>query len=180
MGDSAIAYILQTLKRNSRRNKGYPKVRIYDLVGYLNRLSTMDRIAQWSQGVDTTCVFCKNSPEDRDHLFFECAYSSQVWESLSRGITGTSFTNSWSDIVQLIVGRSMENKLLFCLRYSFQIAIHALWRERNKIRHGEKMLPLTILKKILDKGVRNKLSQLRSKRVKGMEDTLQVWFGTRG
>ncbi|KAL0804663.1 hypothetical protein Bca101_097153 [Brassica carinata] len=93
---------------------------------------------------------------------------------------GTSFTNSRSDILQLIVGRSMEKKLLFCLRYTFQIAIHALWRERNKIRYGEKMLPLTILKKMLDKGVRSKLSQLRSKRVKGMEDTLQVWFGTRG
>ncbi|XP_048611378.1 uncharacterized protein LOC125585766 [Brassica napus] len=159
-----------------------PKYAFMAWLANLNRLSTMDRIARWSQGVDTTCVLCKNSPEDRNHLFFECAYSSQVWESLNRGIMGTSFTNSWSwsDIVQLIVGRSMEKKLFFCLRYTFQSAIHALWRERNRIRHGEKMLPLIILKKMLDKGVRNKLSQLRSRGVKGMEDTLQVWFGTRG
>lgn len=39
----------------------------------------------------------------------------------------------------------------------------ALWRERNKVKHGDKLLPMIMLKKLLDKGVRNKLSLLRSK-----------------
>ena len=51
-----------------------------------DRLSTMDRIAQWRHEVDETCVLCKRAPETRSLLFFECCYSSQVWEHLTKGI----------------------------------------------------------------------------------------------
>lgn len=73
----------------------------------------------------------------------------------------------------------MDRKKLFCLRYALHIAMYGVWRERNRVKHGEKLLPVNLLKKLTDKGVRNKLSLLRSKGVKGMEDALQFWFGTR-
>lgn len=60
--------------------------------------------------------------------------------------------------------------------YSFQAAIHVVWRERNKIKHGDKPLPLPTLKKMTEKGVRNKLSLMRGK---SMEEALQFWFDTR-
>ena len=139
----------------------------------------MDRIAKWSQGVDTICVLCKSADEDRDHLFFTCSYSSQVWENLARGIMGDSYTNLWSSIIPLLTVRGMERRKRFCLRYAFQVAVYALWRERNRVKHGEKLMPWTVLRKILDKGVRNKLSILQANRVKGMERGLQTWFGAR-
>ena len=73
----------------------------------------------------------------------------------------------------------MERRKSFCLRYAFQVAVYALWRERNRVKHGEKLMPWTVLRKILDKGVRNKLSILQANRVKGMERGLQTWFGAR-
>lgn len=72
----------------------------------------------------------------------------------------------------------MEKKKLFCTRYSFQAAIHVVWRERNKINHGDQSLPLLTLKKMVEKGVRNKLSLMRGKGGKRMEGTLQFWFAT--
>ena len=139
----------------------------------------MDRIARWNLGVDVSCVLCKNACENRGHLFFECFYSVQIWESLARGIMGSSFSSSWSVIMNLIeVGGNMGKKKLFCLRYAFQTAMYAVWRERNKVKHGENLIPVNVLKKLAGKGVRNKLSLLRSKGVKGMEDALQFWFGT--
>ena len=138
-----------------------------------DRLSTMDRISRWSRGVDPTCVLCKNAAESRDHLFFECTFSSAVWEHLVKGILRSSYTTSWSDIVGLITGRNLEKNALFCIRYTFQATLHAIWRERNKITHGDKLLPLASLKKLIDKGVRNKLSLIRGKGVKNMEEILQ-------
>lgn len=47
-----------------------PKFAFITWFATLNRLSTLDRVAKWSIGVDTTCVLCKNAEESRDHLFF--------------------------------------------------------------------------------------------------------------
>ena len=146
----------------------------------LDRLATMDRVVRWNPGVDETCVLCKNAGENRDHLFFECSYSGQIWESLSREIMESSFSSSWVVIMNLITERGNMGKMkLFCLRYAFQTALHATWRERNKVKHGEKLIPVNVMKKLVDKGMRNKLSLLRAKRVKGMEGALQFWFGIR-
>lgn len=89
---------------------------------------------------------------------------------------GNSFTSSWSEIMHLISGvdGGMGRKKIFCLRYAFQTALYAVWRERNRVKHGEKLIPVNVLKKLLDKGVRNKLSLLRIRGVRGMEDTLQL------
>ena len=73
----------------------------------------------------------------------------------------------------------MEKKRLFCVRYSFLVAIYVIWRERNKIKHGEKPMTIEMTKKLVDKGIRNKLSILRMQRKKGMEGVLQFWFETR-
>ncbi|XP_056850826.1 uncharacterized protein LOC130500126 [Raphanus sativus] len=157
-----------------------PKFAFMVWLANLNRLSTMDRVFVWNPGIDDSCVLCKNARENREHLFFECYYSGKIWESLAKGIMGNSFTNSWSAITHLIAeGRNMDRKKLFCLRYAFHIAMYGVWRERNIVRHGEKITPVNVIKKMMDKGVRNKLSLLRSNRVKGMEDTLQIWFRTR-
>lgn len=73
----------------------------------------------------------------------------------------------------------LEKKIKFYLRYAFQTTIHALWRERNKIRHEEKPIPVAAVIKMVDKGIRNKLSLVRAKEVKGWEEVLQFWFSTR-
>ena len=130
-----------------------------------------------SRSRDATCVLCKSEPETRSHLFFECRFSAQIWEHLTKGILLSSHTNVWQDIITLLSDDSMEGKKRYCLRYAFQAAIHAIWRERNKIRHNEKALPIAAVMKLVEKGVRNKLSLLRTR--KGWDKGLQYWFSTR-
>lgn len=144
-----------------------------------NRLSTMDRVVRWSQGVDVKCVLCKNDGESRDHLFFKCAYSAQLWRSLVSGILGRSYSECWDAIVKKVSDGSLERKTLFCLRYSFHAATYAIWRERNRVKHGEKEMHINMLIKLTDKGIRNKLSLVKKMRKKGMEDVLRFWFQTR-
>ncbi|KAL0675138.1 hypothetical protein Bca4012_003119 [Brassica carinata] len=129
--------------------------------------------------VDVTCALCKNAAESRSHLFFECSYSSQIWENLMLDILRGSYTTDWNAIVALLKQSDRDKKRSFCLRYGFQTIIYVIWRERNKITHGESPLPMNAVKKLIDKGVRNKLSLLRSRGGKGTESALQYWFSTR-
>lgn len=72
-------------------SKATPRYAFVTWLAVLGRLSTMDRIARWNQGVDPMCVLCKNDPVTRDHLFFECSYSSQIWDHQVRGISENFF-----------------------------------------------------------------------------------------
>src|SRR5690606_4953593 len=44
-------------------SKATPKFAFISWLSMLNRLSTMDKIAKWSNGIDTTCVLCKSGME---------------------------------------------------------------------------------------------------------------------
>ena len=156
-----------------------PKYAFIAWLAVKDRLSTMDRISKWNWDVDVICVFCKREPESRSHLFFDCSYSSQVWEYITKGILLNEYTKVWSDILSIIKEERMERKKRFCLRYAFQATIYTLWRERNRIKHDEKPLPIEAVMKLVDKGMRNKLSVIRTRGVKEWEEGLQFWFSTR-
>lgn len=160
-------------------SKATPKYAFVSWLAARNRLSTMDRIVQWDPGADTTCVLCKRDLESRNHLFFECSFSSQLWEQLTKGILAGDYTNVWSSIFEIISDEGMERKKRFCLCYALQIAVHTLWRERKRIKHEEKPTPIAAIIKMVDKSIRNKLSIMRSKKVKGWKSGLQIWFSTR-
>ena len=48
----------------------------------LNKLPTKDRMLQWGLAVDSMCVFCRSSIEDRDHLFFQCSITKRIWDNI--------------------------------------------------------------------------------------------------
>lgn len=50
---------------------------------------------------------------------------------------------------------------------------YAIWRECNKIMHGDNLMPLPVIKKMIDKGIRNKITLMRMKGVKDMEKLMQ-------
>lgn len=154
-----------------------PKFAFISWLAMRDRLSTMDRVSLWSQGVDTTCVLCNLAPECRNHLFFECVYSAQVWDYLLLGIMRSSHSTAWTSIVPWVCAEDRDKKREFCIRYAFQAAVYAIWRKRNRIKHGEKAMPLSMLKRIIDKGIRNKLYLIEKDRRKGMDGLLQflVW-----
>lgn len=90
---------------------------------------------------------------------------------------GDSYSSVWSDIVHLVTEVSNMCKIkLFCLLYALHVAMYSIWRERNRVKHGEKLTHIDVLKKLVDKGVRNKMSVIRSKGVKGMESSIQYGF----
>ncbi|XP_056858428.1 uncharacterized protein LOC130507801 [Raphanus sativus] len=156
-----------------------PKFAFMTWLSMRDRMSTLDRIQKWSRGLDSTCLLCKNATESRNYLFFECSYTTQVWEHFAKGLLRHEYTNVWSEIVRLLVDAPMDKKKAFCLRYSFQAVLYALWRERNKMLHGDKLMPLPILKRTIDKGIHNRITLMKGKEAKGLDNLMQYRFSIR-
>ena len=76
-----------------------PKYAFMTWLAVRDRLSTMDRVSKWRQGVDEVCVLRKNAPETRNHLFYECPYSSQILEYQTSGILLSAQTNVWPEVL---------------------------------------------------------------------------------
>ena len=47
-----------------------------------DRLSAFDRLVKWGWQGNLLCGFCKNKRESRDHIFFECSFSSRMWQQV--------------------------------------------------------------------------------------------------
>lgn len=48
----------------------------------LNRIPTKVRLASWGLNIQTTCCFCSNQDESRDHLFLNCTYTTALWNRI--------------------------------------------------------------------------------------------------
>lgn len=172
-------YIIQRWSKGVWFKHATPKYAFHVWTAMQDRLSTCDRMLKWNPAIDPVCVLCKQEVETRDHLFYSCSYSSQVWQKLMKGLLLTRYTENWEEIVALLLDKRQDRVKLFLLKYTFQAAAHSIWRERNSRRHGEKQLPHTLLTKIIDKNVRNRLSTIKRKGDQKLEGGLRMWFATR-
>ena len=59
-----------------------PKHCLIAWMAILNRLPTKDRLRNWGYGLEGVCSLCKQENETRDHLFFECSYSKNIWQQV--------------------------------------------------------------------------------------------------
>nr|VDC74896.1 unnamed protein product [Brassica rapa] len=156
-----------------------PKYSFMLWIARRNRLQTGDKMQAWNVSVSTECVLCRGVQETCKHLFFQCPYSTEVWESLVKGLLRDDFTTDWDDIGEMVCGRNYPPTEMFLIRYSLQAAVHSIWRERNGRRHGEEPKTAAILSKLIDKTIRLHLLAVKATGQAYLERSLCTWFGTR-
>ena len=145
-----------------------------------NRLSTGDRMIKWQGGVTGTCVFCQTCTETRNHLFFECDFSSMIWRALSAGLLTARYTTCWDTIIDYISTTPFKRVEGFLIKYVFQAAVYAIWRERNCRTYGEAPQPAQHITRWVDKQVRNQISAIRLLGDKRYDEAYQHWAHSRG
>lgn len=156
-----------------------PKYAFMAWLAMHNRLTTGDRMLLWNVGIDASCVLCQQHLETRDHLFFSCRYSREVWSGLAQGLLLSRFTDQWQGIMVILADKNLSTLNLYLVRYSFQVALHSIWRERNNRRHGSQPVLAGHLITIIDRQIRNQCLIMDSKRIRSYEGALQLWFSTR-
>ncbi|KAG7589015.1 Reverse transcriptase zinc-binding domain [Arabidopsis suecica] len=156
-----------------------PKYAFITWLAMHDRLTTGVRMGKWNAQVDVSCKLCDEPVETRNHLFFRCSYSRQIWETLAKGLLQNRYTLEWDQLMLLISSNTLKQKARLLLQYAFQIAVHTLWRERNNRRHGEDPITASILGKTIDKNIRNRITLLRKTGNAKYEDLFTFWLSTK-
>lgn len=144
-----------------------------------DRLSTGDRMRFWNENVDTSCVLSQDLMETKEHLFFECSFSTLIWQKLMERLLGNEFTVKWDELIVLCT-RAVRTKIQrFIVKYALQLTAYSIWRERNKMRHGETALSHDLLTRMIEKDMRNRLYTIQRQGDSDLEGGLRYWFSTR-
>lgn len=86
----------------------------------LDRNPTLDRLLSWGLDVDTICLLCGNADESRNHLFFECPYSVEVWSSICARLNFTSPPTSWNATMAWLPNASSDRSIKIALLQAWQ------------------------------------------------------------
>ncbi|XP_056863967.1 uncharacterized protein LOC130511130 [Raphanus sativus] len=145
------------------------------------RMTTGDRMRNWNGGanINVSCVLCNEPLETVEHLFFECSYSAEIWETLMKGVLLDKTTVKWEELMRIMRDSSNGKMKQFIIKYVFQTSLYMIWRERNRRRHGEKASTTSLLIKLIDKNLRNKLTLVQRKGDMDIGKGMIYWFSTR-
>lgn len=112
-------------------NNGAPKWLFILYIALKRRLSTKDILAKWGLATNMKCPLCPEKDETIDHLFFECAFSAEVWTKILtwQGIQRPGLR--WHDEVQWALAH-MEGRNSVAQVYWMTLAgtSYCLWMER--------------------------------------------------
>ncbi|XP_056862775.1 uncharacterized protein LOC130510467 [Raphanus sativus] len=101
----------------------------------LNRLSTRDRLGEWGLDVPSSCLLCSMFDENRQHLFFDCDYSKEVWSFFSSKAHLTP-PLSFEDCLRWMKDPTTDRNVNLILKLAFQASCYAIWKERNTRLHS--------------------------------------------
>lgn len=76
-----------------------PKYSVLSWIAAHNRLATGDRVIKWNLQTDAQCVLCKPPMETREHLFFSCPLSQEIWLNLTGKFPNCLFYRSMPSFV---------------------------------------------------------------------------------
>ncbi|KAL1219600.1 hypothetical protein V5N11_009727 [Cardamine amara subsp. amara] len=82
-------------------------------------------------------------------------------------------------VIKLLMDTSLGKNILFLTKYTFQLTLHSIWKERNSRRHGEVATSSVLLVRLIDKQVRNKISSVREQGNVRYDGCMVSWFATR-
>lgn len=63
-------------------NAASPKWTFILYLALNQRLQTKDRLAMWGIVDNTRCIMCDLGTDSIEHMFFQCAYSVEIWEKV--------------------------------------------------------------------------------------------------
>ncbi|XP_010696572.1 uncharacterized protein LOC104909082 [Beta vulgaris subsp. vulgaris] len=115
-------------------NRASPKSKFIVWLAVQNRLPTTDRISRWNVECQLQCRLCDTQNESIQHLFFECSFSTEVWNGLLQKM-GFNRTAGSFDVESRIVCLKAHSKSLKSRVYvmMFSEAVHTIWCQRNSV-----------------------------------------------
>ncbi|XP_048629176.1 uncharacterized protein LOC125600541 [Brassica napus] len=154
---------------------GIPRHSFLSWLVMLDRCPTGDRLNRWGLNVDPLCLLCNTHPESRNHLFFECGFSADVWRKIAHRCQLQPLT-VWGDIILQLqrLLRDRDSRRLTLL--AFQASVYWIWTERNTRLHQQLFKTPETVFSMIDKQIRNRLQSFRHANPRASSAMTQLWF----
>lgn len=112
--------------------KNVPKWAFISWLACGGKLATKDGLRRWEMEIDADCVLCSQKERSLQHLFFDCSFSRQIWNTvlgkflIQRGASQWDVELKWA--FDHCKGKSSRS-ILFKLYLA--AALYYTWLERN-------------------------------------------------
>ncbi|XP_021985901.1 uncharacterized protein LOC110882124 [Helianthus annuus] len=143
-----------------------------------NKLKTQDRLMIWEAGSATNlrlmcCPLCRY---DRDHLFFQCNFASQVWNNVKTMVTLENVSDSWASICAWME-RTASSKTTNVIVGKILIAAmtYFIWQERNARLFSHNHKSAEVVTELVKHIVRLKLMGFKFRGSADRNRVLKAW-----
>ncbi|KAL9674445.1 hypothetical protein QQ045_030717 [Rhodiola kirilowii] len=96
-----------------------------------NKLMTRDRMSNWGVHCDNTCVLCEAAVESRNHLFFECSFSQEVWKKVMGFLLAVPAGNQWDLLMPWFKGQQQTRMKTKFIAAGTTRIMNGIWKARN-------------------------------------------------
>lgn len=127
-----------------------PRCSFINWLACRDRLRTKAKLCRWGVLDNNQCVLCAGNVEDRDHLFFQCSYSSNIWNAVLARFGLSSQCISWDAEVEQL-GRWFQGRSLLARtgKVALNVVAYFLWQERHqRIFSGQARIEQVVLREI--------------------------------
>nr|XP_043619768.1 uncharacterized protein LOC122591572 [Erigeron canadensis] len=123
-----------------------------------------------------SCPLCSTQPDSHTHLFFDCPFSSRVWDEVNK-IAGLSlYGGSWADVLHDLKKIARKNFVHSVVsKLILAGAVYNIWQERNNRLFNQSKRSEDKLIQIIVSTTRLKLMTLRFKNNSRTEAALSHW-----
>ncbi|KAJ0479479.1 putative RNA-directed DNA polymerase [Helianthus annuus] len=146
------------------------------------KLLTQDKILKWDLARRKNmnmmcCLLCYADVDSHDHLFFECKFSTQVWNPVRAKADMVDVDPKWSSIVSwLMTRRRSKTASSYVARLLVGATAYIIWQERNARLFKNQTRPPEAISEVILKIVRYKLMGVKFKSCA----TVKSFLGKRG
>lgn len=156
-------------------SRGIPRHSFHSWLVMQNRLPTRDRLIRWGIQSDDRCLLCNSTQKSRDHIFFSCTFSYDLWRLVTKRLDLLPHRN-WSDTVAHLASLTTLAWKRNLILLAWQSTLYWLWNERNSRLHSNVFRSADILFKLLDHQLRNKLQSFRESNPTKSSLMMQAWI----
>lgn len=136
-----------------------PKCSFITWVAIQERLYTDDRLVFFGTKSVSICSFCP-SQESHDHLFFNCPYTSQVWEQMLGRINVHWPPRPWKNWIALLATNKGKSPKSILINLIFTTTLYHIWIERNVRKFQNCANPILVVVNKIHSVIRYRLMSL--------------------
>ena len=96
-----------------------------------DKLNTQDKLLKWDLINSISCVLCRASVEDRNHMFFGCQFIVGIWMRILRLCGHSRMPRNWENEFLWVIGTKGKSFSSITKRIVWGATIYHLWRQRN-------------------------------------------------